>query len=307
MPGTLIGEVIGGKSYTGRYQNSRRTRSFKIRSNNKADDFEDIVSACGVLPGDLHPKNVNFRAHEFSAVQDQATWWLWIVTVTYTIDAELSESPLDRDWDVSVDFQSLAEARVNPAFPGAEIADPPPGPDSDGNVAGGPDFRNSAGEIFDPPIVEDIELIVIRSSKAILPTISVEQYRGYHNKSNDGDWTFGDMVIGDGRAKIRVSIGPVETWYGTDGQQEVDYRMLEFEVQIRDQPRGWDTNSVDHGTYYLNGSGDKVPFTDDGEEIGLLDGVGQKLMSSDAVKYMIWKRPRIDFSAVPMPQDPGTT
>jgi hypothetical protein len=281
---------------------SERTaeRSFICRAENTAEDGHDMFVATGmpVAFGDAHPRIGGIFALDWSAQQDSEAWWKWTVTVSYrTPDQSQGDDPTDnpddnpilRDPDISYDTESIMVAARG------EV-------DNNGEITKA--IVTSAEEPYDPHPEEEIEVLLINITRWVIPYFSVQLFFNLQNSVNANGFTFGDATIGEGKAKIRIRIGPTQRQVLADGST-VQFRQ--HDIMIAASPIGWDIELLDFGTYFKDG-GKIKRFIDDGEdakEFGLLDGSGGKLTAGAQPHYNFWKsRKRSSFAALNLPAGP---
>jgi len=298
MAGTLIGEIVG-RSGGISADSADRTRKFRVQSDNKADYESTILSTIG-LPqyNNLHPDDPTLRVRKLVAEQRTDIWEIWIVTVTYeepeTDDPENNEfdNPLERLPDISIDTQSIliaARGEVN----------------SSGTITKA--INNTANEPFDPHPEEEVEILAINITRWAIANFSMLTYYKYQNAVNESTWTFGDLSVPEGDAKIRLRIGKREFWRHPVTGVSYSYRQYDFEVLV--SPIGWDIELLDWGSAYLDGGVLKkfvnYPADGDGNEFGKLDGAGGKLADGAAPVFLTFKnKKRVDFGALNLPTGP---
>ena len=293
----LLGE-IPGRTFGGTIDSRTAQRKFKVRAQLQSEDGPDIYGAAGVPAyGDAHPKNPFMFATGFDAVQDSKTWWLWIVTVKYETpgreDAEnnVEDNPLLRLPQINYDTETIMVAALGEVDA------------TTGDVTKA--VVTSAGEPYDPPPEEELDILMISITRWETPVFSLSQYRQFQNAVNDAAFTFGDLTIAIGEAKLRIRIGPTENKIMPD-ESRLYYRQVDYVIAVNDL--GWDLSALDWGTYYIDGSGNKVNFKDDpaeGTEFGLLDGSGGKLSTGAAEFFNTWKnKKRANFAVLALPSGP---
>lgn len=290
---TLIAR-LKGRTYDVTPDSRTAVRAFVVRSASITEAEPLIISAVGIAYGTPHPNNANIFAREFSAQQDEKVWWKWVVTITYNrpdleedSGGDINENPLDREPDISYNTESITVAARG------EV-------DSSGTITKA--LVNSAKEPYDPPPEEELEILVINIVRWEAPNFSLDQYYDYQNAVNDNSFTFGDKTIDQGEAKIRIRIGPTETYTDPDDNL-IQYRQYEYTLAV--SPIGWDIEILDWGTFYLSG-GNAISFRDtDNQEFGLLDGSGGKLGSGASPVYNKWEnKRRVSFAALNLPAGP---
>lgn len=280
--------------------NMTATREFTVISTSQTEYGPSIVAVVPVSYKSGHPAYAGLFAMFFDPKQDRKCWWKWTVTVKY-VRLESSqnqdptenpfESPLDREPETSVDTQTIMVAARGET-------------DSGGNLIKA--IATSAGEPYDPPPEEELEIQLIFITRWELPSFSMTTYYQYQNAVNLTSFTFGDLTINEGYAKIRIRIGKKEYWVSPDDGTTIPYRQYDYILAV--SPLSWDIELLDWGSYYINGSGQIVRFLDDSDgarEFGLLDGSGGKLALGDPGVYNKWKnKVRVEFSTLSLPTGP---
>lgn len=194
----------------------------------------------------------------------------WEVTAEYgPFDpVEFPENPMDRDPEISWDYQRAQEAAER---------------DVDGNP-----IQNKAGDSFDPPLLKDVRRPILKLTRNEAEFDPALAYT-YHDKINSTPF-FG---AGPGYVKVegitprRVhnqSVG----WYW-----QVDYEFL-FDVRTHDP------EILNQGFKRIDGSGRRVVCTDDNGEVVSnpvwLDATGAQIPSTGTPLYLKFQiYPRIDF------------
>lgn len=295
MAGTLINE-LRGRQYGAVLNSNKATRKFQVRSDDQTDDGPDLMdgSVAG-LPeyGDAHPKNANLFATRLEAAQDSEAWWLWVITIKYEqpqFNGEEQTPPLSRTARISYETEILMIAAV---------ADRNTTTGAVEDVVG-----SSAGEPFDPAPEEELEILIINVQRWEAPGFSVATFYDYNGAVNSAAFTWGDQTIGVAEAKLRMRIGPEETYINPADNTTEAYR--EYNYQIAVSPLGWDLVVLDRGTYYKDGSNIKK-FLDDFSEpyVGLLDGSGGALASGGTPVFRTFNtRKRRAFASLSLPAGP---
>ena len=290
IPPVLLGEK-SGRNYGAAVDGDTASRIFLVRSNNRNDHGTEILFTPGIpLPYDYHPTNPTLRALQLDADQDSGVWWKWTVTVEYTKpEDDEDENPLNRDPEITFATESFMVAVVAEAN------------QSTGNPEGA--IANSAGEPLDPPpeTEEDILIVNITRNETNEP-FSVVQFYNFTNSLNSDSFTFGDATFQPGQVKLRITIGKREEY--VDQNQDITYyRSVSY--MIAANPRGWDLDYLDQGSYYKDGDTEK-PFEVEGERtVGLLDGSGGKLADGAMAIFLNKKiKKRVAFSTLNLPAGP---
>ena len=287
----------GGLSKDG----SNAKRKFLVIAQSKTEYGPDMVAVAGMPDyNDFHPRFAGLYAKEYSWTQDSKVWWKWIVTVTYKQlepgDKEDPtenpfDNPLDRDPEIGVDTQTIMVAAKG------EV-DATTGAPTEG-------ITTSAGEPYDPTPEEELEILVVSITRWDLPGFSIQTYKDYQNSVNDASFTFGDLTIEEGQAKVRIRINPKEFWVSPDDGSTIPFRQFDITLAISELT--WDLELLDWGTYYIDSGGKIKRFLDDTEprEFGLLDGFGGKLGTGAAEVFNTFKnKKRVDFAPLALPSGP---
>lgn len=282
---TLIGEDRARK-----FSVDNRQRSFIVRAANRDEYAEEIIAACGVDWGDFHPNNAGYYAKDPTVEQDSGCWWKWTVNWDYariTADEDPENNPEDnpllREPQMTYDTQTISIAS-------------PGGYDDDGELI---PYVSSAGEPYDPPPEEDLEILIISITRWESPGFSLSEYFNYQNSANSDAVTIGDLGIQPGFIKLRLRIGKREKHVANDGTV-TPYRQFQYVLAV--SPLTWDIILLDQGSYYRDDAGDPVKFTSQNKEFGLLDGSGGQLADdADPVFKNFKNKKRVPFAPLNLP------
>lgn len=137
--------------------------------------------------------------------------------------------------------------------------------DKDGDA-----LRNSAGDWFDPPVVEDKtydEVTIIRNTDK--DAYNPELATAYENTVNSDSITIAGVDLVPGQALLKK-------WDAKQDQAR-GYEYWRETLKIAMHPDTWTKYLLDQGLYEINANGDKVPITVQGSEVSepqMLDGNG---------------------------------
>lgn len=269
-------------------------RVFTVHGTTMHEDISDVASAVDPndpnmrIPsiGDSHPENSDAICVSVEPVQRTDSPWLWTVTTEYsTFGLPEFQDPLLRR---PITVYSQEDRQIV-----AEIADRYSMPQQDGVPV-----VNSAGDLFDPPIMDDDPILVLTVTKneAKFPRDKVVSFLKTKNASTWNKWS-------PGAAKL-VSIT------GGDAKREWGkwYRPITYVFHIREfvfgrpqgaavQSGGWLKHILDVGMNELDDNDKKRRIRSgvDGNQFGNgspLNGFGKALTEEEikagAFQYIIY-------------------
>lgn len=225
--------------------NNTLTRTWKVKTNNSADDSQVVAehfkSALGIEFQSPHPTNGFFTARKLDIKQETASPTAWRVTVTYStepLEEEVAENPLNRAPVITGDSE-MAEIFTTK--------------DKDGKPV-----LNSAGDCLEPQEVDDPRgMIVIERNFPSVP----EFVSTYINKVNSASFSVPGISIPFEPRTVkfqRFRFGAQQT------QNEVQFVPVTVELSVK--PDTWDVDRLDEGFHYLDGSDRKKITLSDGND-----------------------------------------
>jgi hypothetical protein len=209
----------------------------------------------------------------------------WVVTCNYETEDEEEEEdqddPTAEKAKLSFDYETTQEL-VEATF--QTSADPVDG------------VRNSAGELFKQQPTHEVDNIVINITRNENINTDVGTLANtFNNSINSGAW--GGFAAHTLRLRMRAERAFREIG---ESKTQVPYLIVSYSIKHREQT--WDLVLLDHGSYYLDASQNKINFkTENGENyLGLLDGSGdQTAVPTFLPAKQIYKE--TDFSVLTLP------
>jgi hypothetical protein len=217
----------------------RRTRMFRVVTDTRADDEGDVLTHADVpKDGDQHPDEPLATVRHRSAQNEPFSALVWIVTIGYSTEYEVTENPLNQpayiEWNTE-QFQTIA---VKDRYGRAIV--------------------NSAGDPFDPPPEKDDSrwTVSVRKNVPGVPSWIL----AYRDAVNSDPFVVDGVGIAAGAAKIqRIRIG------GWEHRNSTAYRVFSFSMHIRES---WRLLLLDQGFRVKNpdANAQRVQATNDGDE-----------------------------------------
>ena len=271
------------------------TRKFQVECTSLYDGPITVLNAVGVpRPQQLYAFGA--ETHTLARVKDRdaervaPNSKVWVVTVKYESSEEDEEDPTDpllEPAEIALTFENQQEVVK-------QVYDEYASDHDDFSDA----VRNSAGELFNPPPLRDISRPVLTISRnedmdSPIRDTAIE----YVNSTNNAEWG----GAGVGKARM-MGIDVSREWKEVDDEgTKVAYLKCTYRIMF--DPRGWDLNLLDHGSYYWEGSTKKFFKSEDGHpHLDLLDGAGGRGTTPTFLPAMqIY--PRKDWDALNLPEN----
>ncbi len=276
-------------------------REFYVTTDDPSESYVTIWLATGIVYGDGHPNDAGKQMYEVDVRRDPQSELVFRVEFRYqrlgTELTELEVNPLLRAPRISMggDIEQ---------FTAPGVID-----ETTGTLVGV--FANSAGEPYDPQPVEELDIPWINIVRNEASAISVSLFYSYRNAVNSDVFTFGDLVVPAGFAKVLMSAGETQEWADPATPSNITF-YREITYRIRLHPLSWDINLLDAGSFFFFDSDTRKSFVTDQEPrepfIGLLNGSGGRLDDEpgtpDPVYNVFPNRRRLPFSALSLPSGP---
>lgn len=281
------------------------TKTYKVLSNNFADDEVFIAAAAGLpIMYSQHPEFPFARVQSISPHRQTPNACVWLVDITW-------ETPGNKDNDDKQEQHQDPKSEVpiiTWTFENYQVA----AVESD-NPFKSP-FVNSANEPFDPQPQMDLARVIIQIKKNYDPGSGVEQLAmAYANSINSDAFWGGIFPPHSVKCQPPVIRGPLQR-QTQGGGSPVYYLEVVWTFACLPNSVYWDITALDQGTYYIPGGigvGDAaVNFTtaDGHPYVGLLDGNGGASNAEDpsaaTPKYLPRKQIYFEgnFGALGLPQ-----
>jgi len=268
----------------------RYTRVFRVTTDSNSDDANMVLAAAGLPgPGAVYPTDMGAWLRRRRARNESFSKRVWIVTLAYSSEYELSDNPLDDPARISW---------------GTETYQAPAVKDRDGEA-----LLNSAGDPFDPPAMQDKSRVVahVRKNVSTIPA----WFFGYKDTVNSSAFTLDGVAFGEGVAKIR-SLELSEP----QERNDIAYRTLSICIEFFNSNEycesaedAWALCVLDSGMRRRHpDSGELVDCINngDGQSVSspaLLDGSGEQIEDpspADAVYLPFHVYYKADFNALPL-------
>lgn len=289
----------GGKF--GGVEDSSRTRKWRVRTDNKFDGEDSIISygiSTGKFPERFtaHPNNPKLTARSLNADNQEDSPYHWIVTCEYT-SAPISKEQKDKEDNPNPNDRPAKIKWVTSLYREAIVKD-----------QAGKAILNSAGDYPDPPVERDRSNWTISISKNIpaIPTWLLD----YNNcPINDSSFTVQGLPIDPEKARLTtVEIG--------EENEENGFKYYPIRLELELKKEGWKTSILDQGFRELKvlteGEDPEQVHIQVADENGvlsnitspaLLDGEGLKIPNPtpDDAKYLDYDtNEKKDFSVLPL-------
>jgi hypothetical protein len=232
------------------------------------DVLNEIRTASGIPKvGNAHPR-ITGQYCQTVNVEEAGGPTKWLVTAEYsqTVVGDVTDplaQPADVAWEVLENQREIDT-------------------DLDGNP-----IASSAGEPYDPPIVEtESDPVLVWTKNFATATVTASWLLGWADKTNSASVTVNSETVGIGEA-LQIGVPRADFVEGREGVSA--YWRVTFRIAIRvgGGANAWKRKILDQGYRFLNGSGQLVLATDEAgrpmNQPMLLNGSGGKLTSGSPV------------------------
>ena len=282
MTVTSVNELHAGRTANNDGLVRTYTRSFLVKTDSKSDGAYTAGSAAGLpLIGSTHPEDLTAWCRSLSVApfNGENAPMAWTVTANYSSEWQLAENPLFEPAKITWSFEQFQTVAVQ---------------DKDGYA-----IVNSAGDLFDPPIMKDDSRPIVSVTKnlAVVPTWLLN----YQDAVNSGPFTLDGLTISTGCAKMNaISVGAKAT------QNGYTYRPVTMDIHL--QRDTWNFKVLDVGYRKIVNTTEREMITSDGDGTDppmpvLLNGSGGVVSDPDTtggvfLTYNVYAT--ADFTVLPL-------
>jgi len=270
MPVSIVSERWSGRGSSEDQQARKVRRTFDVIATVPGSgDVLNEIRAHASIPkvGNAHPRITGQYCQNVNVEQAEGpTKFLAVAEYSQKVVGDVTD-PLNQPPDVG--WEALENQR--------EIDT-----DLDGNP-----IASSAGEPYDPPIVEtESDPVLVWTKNFATSTVTASWLIGWAEKTNSGAVNVNGEAIAAGEA-LAIGVPRAEFVEGREGVTA--YFRVTFRIALRKGAgaNAWKRKLLDQGYRFLNGSGQLVLFVDESgkplNQPALLNGSGGKLTSGSPV------------------------
>ena len=246
---TSVNEIWQGRSGGTNFEARRFTRVFQVITDNKFDTSVQVTFTGTPVIGDLHPSDNGAFCQDVDARQQPFSPTVWIVTCSYSSKNENVVKDKDNPLNDTAQITWTTEQfqRVV-AFDRNDDA-----------------VLNSAGQIFDPPLMVDDTRVVVNivTNQAFVPTWIIET----PDTLNSTTVTIDGLTIAPEKAKVKTAtVSPQKR------RNNINYRTVSLSIALN--RKGWQPKLLDIGFT-------KVDPNDSTKRIAITQGDGTTSATPD--------------------------
>lgn len=217
----------GGDDITRGTNVRRYIRVFRAVTDDPNDDAT-VVLGHGDCPeeGAVHNNDSSAWCQRRRARNEGFSKLVWIVTINYSTERELSTSPLSDPVQISWDTESFQSIVTKDIY--------------------GNGILNSAGDPYDPAAEKDDGRWTVTTRKNV--TSAPAWLLSYRQAVNNAPFTIDGITVATRRGKVQaINISPAQR------RNDVAFRVITIRLQLKDEE--WDLSLLDAGFHEIGGSG----------------------------------------------------